>query len=445
MLGGGTTDAIFIVRQLQEKYLAKNKNLYLAFVDLEKAFDRVPRQVLWWAMRKLGIDEWIVQLVQAMYCEVRSKVRVDNCYSDSFDVNVGVHQGSVLSPLLFIIVLEALSQEFRTGSPWELLYADDLVITAETIEELSQKLNAWKVNLENKGLRVNMKKTKIMFSGVNMDTLVDSGAYPCGVCRTGVGKNSIFCQGCKHWVHKKCSGIRGRLVEDENFRCNRCCGLARPIDGRPCDSITLGEHNLEIVDTFCYLGDTISAGGGCKHGAIARARSAWGKFRELLPLLTNRYIDIKTRGKIFNVCVRSVMLYGSECWAMRKEDRVRLERNDRSMLRWICGVKTSDRVSVESLYQRLGIAPLTTMLRARRLRWFGHVSRSDGWINQCRSLNVSGKRSKGRPRKSWDEVIMDDLNSYGINKDCASDRVTWRSIVKSATKTSNPCFKERRR
>ena len=127
---------------------------------MEKAFDRVPRQVLWWAMRKLGIDEWIVQLVQAIYCEVRSKVRVDNCFSDSFNVNVGVHQGSVLSPLLFIIVLEALSQEFRNGSPWELLYADDLMIIAETIEELSQKLDAWKVNLEKKGLRVNMNKER---------------------------------------------------------------------------------------------------------------------------------------------------------------------------------------------------------------------------------------------------------------------------------------------
>ena len=412
---------------------------------MEKAFDRVPRQVLWWAMRKLGIDEWIVQLVQAMYCEVRSKVRINNCFSDSFNVNVGVHQGSVLSPLLFIIILEAVSQEFRTGSPWELLYADDLVIIEETIEELSQKLDAWKVNLEKKGLRVNMKKTKIMFSGVNMDTLIDTGAYPCGVCRSSVGKNSFFCPGCKHWVHKKCSGIRGRLVEDEDFQCNRCRGLARPIDGRPCDSITLGGHMLEVADTFCYLGDTISAGGGCKHGAIARARSAWGKFRELLPLLTNRYINIMTRGKIFNVCVRSVLLYGSECWAMRKEDKARLERNDQAMLRWICGVKISDRVSVDSLYQRLGIAPLTTLLRSRRLRWFGHVSCSGGWINECHNLDARGKCGKGRPRKSWDDVIMDDLNSCNLNKKSALDRVTWRSIVKSATKTSNPCFKERRR
>ena len=114
------------------------------------------------------------------------------------------------------------------------------------------------------------------------------------------------------------------------------------------------------------------------------------------------------------------------------------------MLRWICGVKISDRVSVDSLYQRLGIAPLTTLLRSRCLRWFGHVSRSDGWINQCRNLDARGKRGKGRPRKSWDDVIMDDLNSCNLNKESALDRATWRSVVKSATKTPSPCFKERR-
>ena len=138
MSGRGTTDAIFIVhvRQLQEKLLAANKPLYMAFVDLEKAFDRVPRDVIWWAMRKLGIDEWLVRLVQSMYKDVRSRVRVGDGYSEEFGVGVGVHQGSVLSPLLFIIVLEALSREFRTGCPWKLLYADDLMISAESMEEL---------------------------------------------------------------------------------------------------------------------------------------------------------------------------------------------------------------------------------------------------------------------------------------------------------------------
>ena len=107
--GRGTTDAIIVVRQLQEKYLAANKRLYMAFVDLEKAFDLVPRKVIWWALRKLGVDEWIVRIVQGMYSNSRSRVRVGEGYSEEFEVKVGVHQGSVLSPLLFIIVLEALS------------------------------------------------------------------------------------------------------------------------------------------------------------------------------------------------------------------------------------------------------------------------------------------------------------------------------------------------
>ena len=126
MPGRGTTDAIFILRQLQEKYLAKRKNLYFAFVDLEKAFDRVPREVVWWAMRKLAVDEWIINVVQAMYSNSRSRVRINDSFSEEFPIKVGVHQGSVLSPLLFIIVLEALSREMRSGCPKELLYADDL-------------------------------------------------------------------------------------------------------------------------------------------------------------------------------------------------------------------------------------------------------------------------------------------------------------------------------
>ena len=94
-------------------------------------------------MCKLGIDEWLVRFVQSMYTDVRSRVRVGNGYSEEFGVAVGVHQGSVLSPLLFIIVLEALSREFRTGCPWELLhvYADDFMIrgTAGKAEDMENR------------------------------------------------------------------------------------------------------------------------------------------------------------------------------------------------------------------------------------------------------------------------------------------------------------------
>ena len=106
-----------------------------------------------------------------MYKDVRSRVRVGDGYSEEFGVGVGVHQGSVLSPLLFIIALEALSREFCTGCPWELLYADDLMISAGSMEELLVKVKTWKTEMEKKGLRVNMGKTKIMECGINLDVL----------------------------------------------------------------------------------------------------------------------------------------------------------------------------------------------------------------------------------------------------------------------------------
>jgi len=103
------------VHKLQERYLDKKKDLWMAFVDLEKAFDRVPRDVLWWVLRVVKVEEWIVKIIQSMYVGVKTIVKIDGSESEEFGVRVGVHQGSVLSPSLFIIVLEALSREFRVG------------------------------------------------------------------------------------------------------------------------------------------------------------------------------------------------------------------------------------------------------------------------------------------------------------------------------------------
>jgi len=139
-----------------------------------------------------------VRVIQGMYTNVRSRVRVNGQYSEELGAGVGVHQGSVLSPFLFILVLEALPNEFRTGVPWELLNADDLAVIADTLEECVSMLMAWKEGMENKELRVNMKKTKLMVTGPGLDVLRDSGAFPCAICRDGIGaSNAIKCSQCK--------------------------------------------------------------------------------------------------------------------------------------------------------------------------------------------------------------------------------------------------------
>ena len=360
------TDAIFVVRQLQEKYLAANKRLHMAFVDLEKAFDRVPWKVIWWALRKLGVEEWIVRLVQGMYANARSRVRAGEGYSEEFEVKVGVNQGSVLSPLLFVIVPEALSREFCSGVPWEDLYADDLVIIAESLEECVRRLLTWKEAMEKKGLRVNAGKTKIMICGMGLDLLQSSGEFPCAVCRTGVGSNSIFCNGCKHWVHKKCSGLK-RLKKDPDYRCTRCQETARLLDGRPQKEVQVGPDKLEVVASFCYLGDMLSAAGGCELSTTTHVKTAWKKFKDLLSVLSLRHLSFKTRGHVYSSCVRSAMLHASETWPLIKPNLQRLQRNDRAMIRQSCNVGSQDIVTTRpnELLVRLGIEDLDLILKEK--------------------------------------------------------------------------------
>ena len=122
------------------------------------------------------------------------------------------------------------------------------------------------------GLQVNMGKTKIMVSGLDLDRLKKFGKDPCGVCQKGVGSNTISCGGCLCWIHKKCNGIKGPLLPNPDFRCARCLGTARPIDERTVKGVKLDEEKREAVSEFCYL----SAGGGYELAAVRRCKCAWG-------------------------------------------------------------------------------------------------------------------------------------------------------------------------
>ena len=161
MPGKKTVDAIFIVRRMQEEYQNKDKKLYMRFVDLEKAFDRLPRKVMEWALRKKGLSEVIVRAVMSLCNGAKTRVRVGSAYSEEFKVKVGVHQGSVLSPLLFAIVVDVITENARRGVVNELLYADDLVIMSEDMEDLKERFWNWKDALESKGLKVNTRKTRV--------------------------------------------------------------------------------------------------------------------------------------------------------------------------------------------------------------------------------------------------------------------------------------------
>ncbi|KAK3509804.1 hypothetical protein QTP70_011627 [Hemibagrus guttatus] len=157
-----TTDAIFALRILMEKYRDGQKELHCVFVDLEKAYDRVPREELWYCMRKSGVAEKYVRVVQDMYERSRTVVRCAVGQTEEFNVEVGLHQGSALSPFLFAMVMDQLSEEVRQESPWTMMFADDIVICSESREQVEENLERWRFALERRGMKVSRSKTEYM-------------------------------------------------------------------------------------------------------------------------------------------------------------------------------------------------------------------------------------------------------------------------------------------
>ncbi|KAK3548015.1 hypothetical protein QTP70_002316 [Hemibagrus guttatus] len=130
--------------------------------NLEKAYDRVPREELWYCMRKSGVAEKYVRVVQDMYERSRTVVRCAVGQTEEFKVEVGLHQGSALSPFLFAMVMDQLSEEVRQESPWTIMFADDIVICSESREQVEENLERWRFALERRGMKVSRSKTEYM-------------------------------------------------------------------------------------------------------------------------------------------------------------------------------------------------------------------------------------------------------------------------------------------
>jgi Reverse transcriptase (RNA-dependent DNA polymerase) len=170
------------------KVFSYDTKVWMAFVAIQKAFiNRVPLAVMWWTLRNL-----------------RAVV--------SFSVRDGVHQASVLSLLLFTVVMDAMSREFSTGLSWQLLSADDQVLIAKSEKfmeklKLMEKLRVWKKGLEEKGLKVNVVKTKIMRYSDELRAAKESGKFACATCLKGISSKSFHCAKYKMWVYKN-SGVK---------------------------------------------------------------------------------------------------------------------------------------------------------------------------------------------------------------------------------------------
>ena len=160
----------------------------------------------------------------------------------------------------------------------------------------------------------------------------------------------------------------------------------------------------------------------CDSAIAARCCVAWGKFRKLLPVLTTRHISPRILDKVYEVCIRSAMLHGSKTWGAK--DRVLQSRNYCAI---ICGIK--DRDKTLSLLQKLDIEDITSVLRCRRLRWYGQVQWSMLCMKSVTKFSLPGTRKKGRPSKTWSECVKTDVDMCGLAGVDLLDRDAWRAGV----------------
>ncbi|KAK3528365.1 hypothetical protein QTP86_034135 [Hemibagrus guttatus] len=264
-----TTDAIFALRILMEKYRDGQKELHCVFVDLEKAYDRVPREELWYCMRKSGVAEKYVRVVQDIYERSRTVVRCAVGQTEEFNVEVGLHQGSALSPFLFAIVMDQLSEEVRQESPWTIIFADDIVICSESREQVEENLERWRFALERRGMKVSHSKTE----------------YMCVNEREGSG--TVMLQG----------------------------------------------EEVKKVQEFKYLGSTVQSNGECGKEVKKRVQAGWNGWRKVSGVLCDQKISARIKGKVYRTVVRPAMLYGLETVSLRKRQESELEVAELKMLR----------------------------------------------------------------------------------------------------------------
>ena len=164
MPGRSTTDTIFCLRMLLKKWTEGKKAVHCAFIDLEKAYYRVPIEELCEYLLLAKISECYIRIIKDMHDGATTTVKSAAGLTEEFKVGVGLHQGSALSPFLFAIIMDKLTENIRKDAPWDMLFSDDIVLSRQNHGELDD-LEMWRNALERRGLKVSRSKTEYLKAG----------------------------------------------------------------------------------------------------------------------------------------------------------------------------------------------------------------------------------------------------------------------------------------
>ena len=248
------------------------------------------------------------------------------------------------------------------------------MITSESEEELNKKMYEWQNTLKRRGLKINSKKTEVMVSG--------------------------------------------KRREDVNV------------------TDTKGDDIMQ-VEGFCYLGSLLEESGGCSKEVQLRISKAWRKWREVSGVVCDKRMTIPLKRKIYTSVIRPVLLYGLETAALRKEEERALARTEMRMLRWICRISLREHRTNDDIRKFIKVSPVSEKVKEARLRWLGHVIRRKEAdpIKKAFAEKVTGKRSRGRQRIRWSDIVERDMKKIGAKIEDCQDRVKWKRLSRAADPT----------
>jgi hypothetical protein len=372
--GCGTREAIGVMRVICERSLEFGNDVFICFVDFEKAFDRVDWVKMLDILKRIGVDWKDRRLVMNLYMNQKAVVKIMQDYSEESDIGRGVRQGCCMSPLLFNIFAETMMTEAMEGIEEgvkiggnlvkDIRFADDQGMIASTEKGLQKIMDRLNSTAEKYGMKINIKKTKVMRVSRNVGEKIN---------------------------------------------------------------IMVNGKQIEQVENFKYLGSTITEDGRCEKEVkirIAMAKEAFNKRKELL----TKKFKISVRKKLVKTLIWSTLLYGSETWTLRKEEIKRLEAVEMWMWRRMEKISWTEKITNVEVLKRVGEERLLMKtIRNRKKKWVGHVLRGEGLLKEAMEGRMEGKRGRGRPRTG----MLDDLKgeSYAGMKRRAENREEWRKWV----------------
>lgn len=367
--GCGTTDAIFALRTLAEKHREKKLPLHVAFVDLEKAFDRVPHELIWFSLRDAGVPEEYVKWVKLLYTDSQSQVRSVAGTTAPFKVAVGVHQGSAISPLLFILCLDRITRDIQGEHPWTLLYADDIVLARSTRDELKTALRALKERLEQYGLRMNTSKTEYLECGPQTPGEIDLDG-------TTLPRATEF------------KYLGDRISADGDSLCAAKSRIdAAWLRWRQCSGILCDNRMPNKLKSKIYR-------------TVVRPVALYGS--QTWP------VTKKVEQKMSTAEMRMAR------WSLGV---TRLHRIPNTEIRKKLGIVPIADKMREGRLRWYG----------HMQRQEGHKVAKTAW-----SLEVSGVRPRGRPKTRYIDTVKKDMVEAGLTENDVTDRTKWRTKTKRA-------------